>query len=82
MRILLTMIFLLLPISSVAETITIDTVLLRKGSGLSRPAIEIDAVEQALIDGSWLAPEADAPNSDWRPVAADENGWLLDNDLR
>lgn len=81
MLVLLTLIFLLIPLSTFAETITIDKVLLRAGDGLSRPAVELEAVEQALVDGSWVAPKAGSPNGDWRPVVADENGWIQDDEL-
>jgi len=81
MRFLLTLLLFLFPTMTVAETITIDKVLIHAGERLSRPATEIDSIEQAIIAGSWLAPTVDPGDGAWRQLNTDADGWLRADDL-
>ncbi len=81
MRVLLIITLLLLPIFSVAETITIESVLVHPGEPLPRPALQVDAIEQAIIAGQWLAPSGAGEQGAWQEVTADENGWIHEDDL-
>lgn len=68
---LLCLCLLLTAAAAPAETLTIDQVLTHPRETLLRPAVEITAVDRAIVQGTWTGPD-DA----WTARRAGEDGWI------
>jgi len=70
-----------------ADTIVIDRLLVTTGADWYRSAGAIDPVEHAIVMGTWAPPKAGdefrSPlgQHQWREAKADENGWILHDDI-